>query len=99
MLRPYLEIHYIPQGGEPVLIGAGSYEDVARIGQEAKQLDAHPDPKSTAAMSPGTEHFFRSLGQISGVSPDTEAVLEDYTDLVERSRVALLERLKTHDNQ
>ena len=94
MPEPDVEIYYALHGGEPILIGSGSIADLARIDDEARELNAKFDPESRAFISPGTEHFYRSLGEIAGVVPVTDAVLEHYSGLVEGSRKAFRQKLK-----
>jgi|SRR5581483_6975603 len=92
-----IEIHYALHGGKPVLIGAGSFDDLARIKQESTELDATYNPRENKGFSPGTSHFYRSLGEIAGVSDVTDVALEHYQALADASEVALKQKLRNGD--
>ncbi|MES2970848.1 MAG: hypothetical protein V4702_00825 [Patescibacteria group bacterium] len=97
MVANQVEIYYGLHGGEPILIGAGSFEDVDRVHQEAEGLNTNHKTPSTDVMSPGARHFYRSLGEIAGVVSVTDAALDHYTALVEESRTGYIKKLAAEE--
>lgn len=93
MADQQVEIFYALHGGEPIKIGGGTFDDVDRLGKEAAELDASTDLEDSNTTSPGTEHFYRSLGEIAEVAPVTSAALEHYSRLVSSAREAVRQRL------
>lgn len=89
-----IEIYYGLHGGKPVLIGAGSWEDVARINRETQVIDETTPPDRTAVTSPGTKHFYRVLGEIAGIPEATDEAMHHYEAMVEQAREKFLEQLR-----
>jgi hypothetical protein len=87
-----VEIYYGLHGGPPVLIGGGSWEDADAAFAEADRVNAEvTDLGPGNHASPGTEAFYRHLGETAGVSQYTEVALEHYRRMVDGAREAVRE--------
>lgn len=88
-----VEIYYALHGGKPLFIGGGSHKDVDRLDKEGEAIDADLNTSLSTDASPGTRHFFQSLGEIAGVRPLTEAALDHYDSTTEANKQAWRQKI------
>jgi hypothetical protein len=75
-----IEIWYGLGGGEPFLIGGGSFEDADKTFEEGDQL-ALDETRPGHATSPKSDHFYETMARTAGVTPQYEAAKAHYGSL------------------
>jgi hypothetical protein len=91
-----IEIWYGLGGGEPFLIGGGSFEAAGEVFTEAEQL-APDQTRPGHEMSPRTEHFYRRMARNAGVTPQYEAAMSHYDSQITAARQAFRDSLAGDD--
>jgi hypothetical protein len=79
-------------GDAPVVIAAGSFEEVTEAIQEGQAIDRDAPHPYDEGVSSGAYH---ALGKLSaGLGPEAQASLEDYSTTIQRAKQGQREMLR-----